>query len=390
MPKHWKSFLPPEDDKHLGDELLANDASQSLPPKDDPEFESILKSNSNLKKLLEEREELEEKMNQLTGKSSAKPTSNKRFDNFIPSVTEKRKEENQWAKKREEKRQKFIQKKNQSVPKKKAEKVFPVQPTQPDWFSNNLSKKEKNWEEKRANNLDKIKQQKEVFDQKLTTSKTILEKTKELKEEHKKKKKESLSLQHLDRKIKDSKEDLISKSEKKISNKLDIQVEQKAQKKWDNILEKREKILDLEKKSKELFQNKLITSTPGNLLTAKEIIEEKKNFFSTEMKKKFPKKKEEEKPKEKPQKKKDSLKTDDKKPSSFLEKLKEKKANKKEKPQKKEEKKNQSKSTGLTTDDKKRNRFSWPRKKQKSEMDEWQMKRDNKKKNNDKFFSLHT
>lgn len=106
MAKHWKSFVKKEEKSNYKEEsdlktLLSSKEKRS----DTTSLEDVAKFNTNLKSLLEEQKQLEDKMAELTGKKEANENY-KKYNHEIKTIAQKKKEEKIAAKKKERKKRK--------------------------------------------------------------------------------------------------------------------------------------------------------------------------------------------------------------------------------------------------------------------------------------------
>ncbi|MGG8497433.1 hypothetical protein ACQY1Q_13550 [Tenacibaculum sp. TC6] len=99
MAKHWKSFVKkektPEQKEELDFKTLLSSGEQTS-----KSLEEVADFNANLKSLLDEQKQLEDKMAELTGKKEASNT-NKKYEHEIRSIDQKKKEERTEEKKRQ-------------------------------------------------------------------------------------------------------------------------------------------------------------------------------------------------------------------------------------------------------------------------------------------------
>ncbi|WP_430412273.1 hypothetical protein [Kordia sp.] len=106
MAKHWKSFVKKEETPKKENEELVEITSLLSPEgkKTDKSLEDVAEFNSNLKSLIEEQKQLEDQMATLTGK---KKDSNvdKRYQNDIKTIDQKKKEEQTATAKRQKRKE---------------------------------------------------------------------------------------------------------------------------------------------------------------------------------------------------------------------------------------------------------------------------------------------
>ncbi len=133
MAKHWKSFVKKETTP-VKEELDFKTLLSSGGKEGNKSLEDVAGFNTNLKSLLEEQKELEDKMAALTGTDKDKQ-ADKRYDNEIKSVYQKRKEEKEAAKKKAKSKKKKDEWKVDTVKKRKST-------PEKDAFSRNFKKKE--------------------------------------------------------------------------------------------------------------------------------------------------------------------------------------------------------------------------------------------------------
>jgi hypothetical protein len=86
MPKHWSKILKNKDYNASGSEVVNNIAALE-------EFNELVKNNESFRNLLDEKEKLENNLKQLTGKNKPVTENDIRYQNEIPSISRKKKEE---------------------------------------------------------------------------------------------------------------------------------------------------------------------------------------------------------------------------------------------------------------------------------------------------------
>lgn len=101
MAKSWKKFIPkPEETKGTG---LVNENTSPEPL----DFQKIIAQDEALAKLVKERDELEKKLKSEISNTQPSPEE-QRYFNHIPTFTEKKKNDQQWLRKKQQAKQKRI------------------------------------------------------------------------------------------------------------------------------------------------------------------------------------------------------------------------------------------------------------------------------------------
>jgi hypothetical protein len=90
MAKSWKSFVKPQ--------ATPDNTGEAAPA---PNWQELAQQNETLQQLLQERAQLEQQMQQLTGQPSADAPPD-RYSNEIPSFGQRKKNDAQWQQQKEE------------------------------------------------------------------------------------------------------------------------------------------------------------------------------------------------------------------------------------------------------------------------------------------------
>ena len=266
MAKHWKNFLKKEDTPKEEEELNFAESLLGATEKEAVAIDEIAGFNSTLKSLLDEQKQLEDKMAELTGKKT-ESSSDRKYDNEIKTIDQKKKEEKQAQERKQKPKKDFfaVDSISKSKEKKKIDPSFLVAKQVTNGVSNN-----KIVAKKITKTVPIISVSKKKVDNKIEKIKdnyfTEKEKTTEVWKEQKVK---------VGNTIKDKKNNLLAKA-KKVDTTINLG---KTLKKVDAVWKEKENI---EKKLSD-FENTFVSKTKlekKQLPFKKEPVEEKNKLDS--------------------------------------------------------------------------------------------------------------